>query len=170
MRKGFVPLLALALAVMTAGTAQAKSTKGSYSFAISAPLTCTAYGENRAVLGTITLDGSGAFNTNKPRTASGTGNWDWNNATGGDVDQGTWSISKLNNFHSFGGTNANYGGEAQFVATFTGAAKAYPAKLWITNAAGKTPKGKAEGCRVNLKDTINFNKSTSGAVSMTRAA
>jgi hypothetical protein len=168
MKRVAILVSALALSLVAASTAQAKTPKGPFTFAIDTTVTCTAYDDAGGVVGTMTLDGSGVFN-NKTKAASGGGNWDRNDGAGADVANGTWSVSKLTSFHSFDGTNPNWGGEAQFKASFTSGTTIQAASVWITNIAGKAPKGKKEGCRVNLKDVLNFNKSTAGTVSMTKA-
>lgn len=171
MKKIAVALSALALVALAAPGASAKpSKKGSFTFSIDTTVTCTAYDDAGASLGTMTIDGSGTFE-NKKKTASGGGNWERKDAAGISLATGTWTIAKLTSFKSFGGTNANWGGEAKFKASFVSGATTYPAMVWITNtSAGRVPGGKKEGCRVNLKDVVNFNKASVGTVSMTRTA
>lgn len=171
MKRVIVSLLASAMLLLGAGVAEAKSSKkGSFTFSIDGTVTCSAYNDAGALVGTATLGGSGTFNNTKPKGVSAAGTWDWNDGTGADVDAGNWSATKLESFQSYGGTNANWGGTVKFKATFTGGARTYAAQMWLTNVAGKTPKGKKEGCRLNLKDVLNFNKATAGTVSMTRTA
>lgn len=112
---------------------------------------------------TIEIKAAGTFML-QPAQVTGGGEYTWRNPAGQVVETGTWSASRLLQFHSFGlgviiGGRQLEGGVAQMqIALSSGRG----AVLRITCDEGDEPPSAHEGIRVAIVDGPNFNTEVSG--------
>jgi hypothetical protein len=173
-RYAFIVALALALA-LPLGSASADSDTVTYDFYAGAgrvcalsPTACPAIAQ--APSGdTVEIAGSGQFTVHPNMALAGSGTFTHKDPAGNVVASGTWTVTDLVSFHSYGSGEAQglppnfWGGQARFNVVLTVGSVSFDAVLVVDCALGKVPGGAEEGVELLVPAAdINFNDSISG--------
>jgi hypothetical protein len=174
MRYPVVAALALALAFPLASAAADSGTVTNDFYAGSGPPCAVAPDAcpdiARAPSGdTVEIRGSGRFTVHPKMIISGSGTFTHKDANGNVVASGTWIVTELISFQSYGsgeaqGLPANFwGGQGRFGVLLTAGAISLNGELVVDCALGKVPGGAEEGVELLVPAAhINFNESVSG--------
>lgn len=174
----FIAIATLLLSVLGIGPAGAGHAPASLDFVVGTdflcglplPSPCPAIAE--APSGdTIEIEATGSFSTHG-RTAEGEGTFVHKAPDGSVVGGGTFEVTALAGFHSYGSGVAQdlpgtWGGRAVFNVVLTAGGMTAPGLLWVDCLLGdKIPAGAVEGVRLAVTPSpfggINFNEEVSG--------
>ena len=110
----------------------------------------------------VQMTGDGLLSVH-PKSASGGGDFNQLDANGNVVASGTWDVTGVSKFVSYGTIGENlFGGQAILKVTLTpNTGGAFSGVLWITCLVGNPPVGAEEGIRLNVHG-INYNKADGG--------
>ena len=176
MRKVMRLLAVLALVLgtaLTSGSAQATTSKASFSWHVADALLEGAVGSLPYAIAVadngdeVWIDGTGVLD-GAAKTASGGGSFIHKRADGSTAATGTWTADRLMSLQFYGCEDVGLpvllcGGLAKLAVTIhpDGTTAEFPATLWVDCLIGDIPSGgepaRSEGVRLNVHDLINFN-------------
>jgi hypothetical protein len=165
-----IPLVLAALAVLAFGAAAtaggANGNHDSYDFEIGVVPDIEGPDVAIAVDGsTVTLTGAGTFTAGPSRSASGGGTYTLKNAAGETVGSGTWTVTGMLGFVSYGNAvpeglpDFPFGGEAKFQVSLSNGSDGI---LTVFCLLGVPPAGKDEGVSLILGNGGNYTKQAGG--------
>jgi hypothetical protein len=162
-RLAAVGLVLVASVLAMTGVASATNANGNHDhYTFLAGVTPFIEGPDEAVApngNTVSLSGSGDFTAGPNKDASGGGTYTIEDASGNTVASGTWTVSGVLGFVSYGGADGAFGGQLQLRVSLAGAGDGV---LTLTCLVGSPPAGTDEGITLVLGDGWNFTKSVEG--------